>query len=102
MGSPVSPIVSNLFMEEIEEKALNETTTPPKIWKRFVDDIFSIIKKDAVSAFHHELNNIDPDIDFTIELEKEGQIPFLDTLVSRNNDGTITTTVYRKPTHTDR
>ena len=50
-------------------------------------------------------NNIDPDftilINFTIEHERNGQIAFLDALRSRNN-GTITTTVYRKPTHTDR
>jgi retron-type reverse transcriptase len=44
MGSPVSPIVANLCMEEIEELAFNQTDTPPKKWFRFVDDVFSIIK----------------------------------------------------------
>ena len=45
MGSPVSPIVANLCMEEIEELAHNQSTLPPKKWFRFVDDIFSIIKR---------------------------------------------------------
>ena len=75
-----------------------------KEWDRYVDDVFSIMKKDAVSTFHDELNSIDPHISFTIEHETDGQIAFLDTLVliiSRNS-GTITTNVYRKPTHTDR
>ena len=59
------------------------------------------MKKDAVSTFLNELNSIDPHISFTIEHETDGQIAFLDTLISRNS-GTITTNVYREPTHTDR
>lgn len=101
MGSPVSPIVANLYMEEIEEQAINLTQTPPKTWKRYVDDVFVIMKGSAVSTFHDQLNSIDPYISFTIEHERDGQIAFLDTLISHNN-GTITTKVYRKPTHTDR
>ena len=45
MGSPVSPIVANLCMEEIEEIALCQTDTPPKKWFCFMNDVFSIIKK---------------------------------------------------------
>ena len=101
MGSPVSPVVANLCMEVIEDSALTNSTVPPKVWKRYVDDSFVIIKRDAISAFHDTLNSIDPKISFTIETESNGQIAFLDTLVSRNN-GKITIEVYRKPTHTDR
>ena len=97
MGSPVSPVIANLYMEEIEERVITNTANPPKEWDRYVDDVFSILKKDAVSTFHDELNSIDSHISFTID----GQIAFLDTLISRNS-GTITTNVYRKPTHTDR
>ena len=85
MGSPVSPVVANLCMEVIEDSALSISTVPPKIWKRYVDDSFVIIKKDSVSAFHDILNSIDPKILFTIETENNGQIAFLDTLVTRKN-----------------
>ena len=44
---------------------------------------------------------MDPHISFTTEQENNGQIPFLDTLISCNN-GTISKNIYRKPTHTDR
>ncbi len=100
MGSPVSPVIANLYMEEIEERAIANTANPPKVWHRYVDDVLSAMKKDAISTFHDELNSIDPHISFTIEYETNGQIAFLDTLISRNS-GSITTDVYRKPTHTD-
>ena len=88
-------------MEVIEEQAIQQATTPPRVWKRFVDDSFAIMKKSTINSFHDTLNSIDSHINFTIEQEKDGQLAFLDTLVSHNN-GSISTTVYRKPTHTDR
>ena len=101
MGSPVSPVVANLCMEAIEEVAINSSEVQPKVWKRYVDDSFCIIKRNAVSSFHTTLNSIDPHISFTIEEESDQQIAFLDTLVSRKNN-TITIDVFRKATHTDR
>jgi hypothetical protein len=101
MGSPVSPVVANLCMEEIEELAHSQSTSPPKKWFRFVDDIFSIIKKHALNNFFNLLNSIDTHIKFTFEHESDGELSFLDVLVTRNN-GSLLTNVYRKPTHTDR
>ncbi|XP_025155083.1 uncharacterized protein LOC112588648 isoform X1 [Harpegnathos saltator] len=37
-----------------------------------------------------------------MEVEQNKQIPFLDVLVRRNEDGTLSHRIYRKPTHTDR
>ena len=45
MGSPLSPIVANLFMEDLETKALATAPSTPNIWKRYVDDTFTIIQK---------------------------------------------------------
>ena len=101
MGSPVSPVVANLCMEAIEEMAINTTPVPPKVWKRYVDDSFCIIKRNAVDSFHNTLNSIDQHISFTIEEENNNQIAFLDALVSRK-DNALIVDVYRKPTHTDR
>ena len=41
IGSPLSPIVANLFMEDFEEKTLNSFPQKPRWWLRFVDDVFS-------------------------------------------------------------
>ena len=54
MGSPVSPLVANLFMEYLEQKLLD--TAPmemkPRLWKRYVDDIFifEVVKKSSVEG----------------------------------------------------
>ena len=47
------------------------------------------------------MNTLHPKIQFTIEEESDGKLPFLDTLLKRKPDGTISFLVYRKPTHTD-
>ena len=102
LPGPVSPIVANLCLEVIEELALAQDVILPKTWFRFVDDVlYFIIKKHALTAFHGLLNSIDPHIKFTVEEEHNGQLSFLDTLVTRDN-GFLITNVYRKPTHTDK
>ena len=102
MGSPISPKVANLFMEDLETKALATAPSTPKIWKRFVDDTFTIIQKAHKDAFLDHINSIDSNIHFTYEDPKEdGSIPFLDMLITPDEEGRLNTTVYRKPTHTD-
>ena len=102
MGSPVSPIVANLYMEYLEQKALSTAPHPPKFWGRYVDDTFVIHKEANKQGFLQHINSVDPAIRFTVEDNKEdGSIPFLDTIVKPEADGGLSITVYRKPTHTD-
>ena len=73
----------------------------PKIWKRYVDDTFPILDRDRVDVFLQHLNSQQPSIRFTMEIENNNKIAFLDRSVYREPDGRLTTSVYRKPTHTD-
>ena len=102
MGSPVSAVVANLYMEFFEELALKSAPSKPRLWKTYVDDTCCIVKKGTVEGLLSHLNSVRPSIGFTVEVEREGSLPFLDTLLQRRDDGSLDVTVYRKPTHTDR
>ena len=83
-------------------KAINTAKNPPKMWKRYVDDTCVILSSTTKEEFFHHINSIDPRIRFTSEDSKpDGSIPFLDSLVMPQPDGSIKTNVFRKPTHTD-
>ena len=102
MGSPLSPIVANIFMESFEQQALDTAPHPPSLWKRYVDDIFVIQEEQHQEEFLQHINSLDPNIRFTAETTRaDGSMPFLDTLVTPQSDGSLATTVYRKPTHTN-
>jgi hypothetical protein len=104
MGSPLSPVIANLFMEWFEKKALDTCAKKPTLWLRYVDDTFVIWPhgKEELQKFLQHLNSLHQAIQFTIEIENNNQLPFLDVLVKKKKDGTFGHSVYRKPTHTDR
>ena len=97
MGSPMSVTIANLVMEDVEQRALNSFVgAKPLFWKRYVDDICT-----AVEVLHEHLNSIEPSIQLTRELKEDGGLPFLDVQLKRSADGSVSTLVYRKKTHTD-
>ena len=70
-------------------------------WNRYVDDVLATVKKDKTDDILHTINNTTENIKFTKEEEDNNQLAFLDILLTRTDDGTINTQVYRKKTHTD-
>jgi hypothetical protein len=104
MGSPISPIIANIFMEHFENEVLKNAPLKPSTWFRYVDDTFVIWShgRETLPQFLDFLNSQHRNIQFTMEIEQNNQLPFLDVLVKKNEDGTLGHRVYRKPTHTDR
>ena len=80
MGSPVSVMIANLVMEDLEERALATTDIPLRSWKHYVDDTCAALPVSRVQEFLTHLNRVDPSIQFTAEVGSEGKLPFLDTL----------------------
>ena len=100
MGSPVSVTAANLVMADVEKRALSTYPLPLPIWNRYVDDTLTALPQDKVQHFHQHLNSIETTIQFTVEMESESTLPFLDTRITHHSDGSLSTTVFRKSTHT--
>ena len=61
----------------------------------------SLLNENPTYDFFQYIDSLHPKTKFTMETEENSQLPFLDTLIQRNRDNTISVRVYRKPTHTD-
>ena len=103
MGNPLSPVVANIYMEHFETLAIESAKFKPATWLRYVDDTFVIWNEgqDKLHSFLEHLNSMRPSIKFTMEVEEDRKLPFLDVMVTRNEERLVTS-VYRKKTHTDR
>ena len=71
MGSPVSAMVADLVMKDVEERALFSCTHQPFFWKRHTNDTLPALPPDQTQVFHHHLSSIKPPIQFTIEEESQ-------------------------------
>ena len=102
MGSPLGPVLANLFMSHHEKIWLSKYQGPPvKFYKRYVDDIFCLFDhKDHAKLFLEYLNKQHACIKFTLEEEENSKLPFLDVLISKLGVDQFHLTTYRKPTNT--
>ena len=101
MVSPISPLIANLFIDELKVKTPSSAPHSPSMAK--VCGMTFVIQeaKHSQELLQH-INSQDPHIQFTVqEPKQQGPLPFLDTLVSPGPNNTLVTTVYRKPTYTD-
>ena len=82
--STYSSFLSNIFMAAyIETQSLSKTVFKPTVWKRYIDDIFSlwdISKPDIVAFFAEQVNLHHPTMKFTAEIS-ENETFFLETVV---------------------
>ncbi|XP_053698993.1 uncharacterized protein LOC128745963 [Sabethes cyaneus] len=88
MGSPLSPVIANLVMEkleqhciaELEKKNINLTT-----YRRYVDDCFCVATEEQINEILATFNSFHDRLQFTIEMEANNSIKFLDMMLTRNN-----------------
>lgn len=69
MGSPLSPVVADLYMEDFEQQTLQPVTVKPTPWLKCIDDTF-IIWPQHMDYFLTHLNNIHKNIQFIMEREE--------------------------------
>nr|VZI08033.1 unnamed protein product [Spirometra erinaceieuropaei] len=94
MGSPISGLLAELVLQRLEEVVIQAIR--PKMWLRYVDDTFVVIKNCEVERLHQSLNGVFSAIQFTREEATGDILPFLDVSVQRLTDGNLATSVHRK------
>jgi hypothetical protein len=104
MGSPLSPILAEIFMNNFENKLILKTKYKKniKLWVRYVDDILIIWEGDVteVETFVREINNIDHNIQFKEEIGGK-TLNYLDLNIKINNEEKIIVDIFRKETYSD-
>ncbi|XP_045470675.1 uncharacterized protein LOC123677962 [Harmonia axyridis] len=102
MGSNLSPLLAEVFMSNLES-TISQHPSFSKIlfWHRYVDDILALFKGtlDDLNNFLILLNSFNPRIQFTMEVESDNKLPFLDLMIHKSD--TLEFSIYRKPTNTD-
>lgn len=84
MGSPVSGTLSELVLEELEEIALSNPSFQPLFYYRYVDDCIAAVPTDKIDEMLQTFNSFDRRLQFTVEVDKEMEIAFLDVKLSHN------------------
>ena len=98
MGSPLAPVLANLFMGHHENIWLDQYRDSEVLfYRRYVDDTFCLFRSERdATLFFNYINNQHPNIRFTMEREADHVLPFLDVLINNTDPHQSLTTVYRK------
>ena len=87
MGSPISPIIANMFMEMFEIKALATAHNLPYFCRRYIDDTSTVQKKHQLQCLFEHINSQYERIGFTMEEQySEGNLSMLDVMWRREGD----------------
>lgn len=88
MGAKGSPCIASIVLTFILNKTLAKHP-PVTFIRKYVDDIICITSKENALDILYSLNSFDPSIKFTMELEENSKINFLDVTLIRKSDFTI-------------
>ena len=104
MGSPLAPVLANIFMGFYESKWLNEyNLNKLKFYLRYVDDVLAAFDKEQDSLnFVNFLRKSHLNIKFTPEKQVNHSLAFLDVFISGINNQNLTLQTYHKSTYTGR
>ena len=92
MGSPLGPVLANIFMVELEKIIIPKLEKEVKLWRRFVDDTIWFAKMGSLSYILLTINSFHKNIiKFTMKIGQNSTIPFLDVLLIRTQQKIDTT-----------
>ena len=59
MGSPVSVVIDNMVVEDVEQRALATSPVKPFFWKRYVNDVISAVSGNEAERLLSHLNLVE-------------------------------------------
>ena len=64
MGTKMAVSFANLFMATVETEILSRSTKKPLVWKRYIDDVFSLwnMSIEEINGFIQQANGYHPTI----------------------------------------
>ncbi|GAB0086067.1 uncharacterized protein DMENIID0001_000530 [Sergentomyia squamirostris] len=101
MGSPLSPVIADIVMDHTLTSVTEQLPVRIIGLTKYVDDVFCLVPEGEVQTVLQAFNSYHQKIQFTVELEKERRLPFLDTCITRE-DTHLESMWYSKPTASDR
>lgn len=96
MGSPASPVIADIVMEELLDTTFGELNYRPRIITKYVDDLFAILNIEYMEETLMTLNSFNRQIKFTLGKEEKGTLPYLDSILIRKGN-VIKINWYQKP-----
>ena len=103
MGACFAPNYANLFLGLWEEQYIFSNLNPYKdkivYWGRYIDDIclFFSSSEQELLEFHAYVNSVNENLKLTLEYDRQA-INFLDLRISKDDQGYLHTSIFRKPT----
>jgi len=85
MGSPLSPVIADLVLQDLETSALKNLPFNILFYYRYVDDIILRAPSNSLDLVLQIFNSQHSRLQFTMETESDKKISFLD--VTFINDG---------------
>ncbi|KAG5342011.1 SETMR methyltransferase, partial [Acromyrmex heyeri] len=101
MDSPLSPIMVNIVMQDLEEIAINKLLAQPLFYFRYVDDIILAFPSDTINDALNIFNSLHMRLQFILEVGTGGKLSFLDTMLVID-DQRIIFDIYHKKTFSGR
>ncbi|XP_055603877.1 uncharacterized protein LOC129752111 [Uranotaenia lowii] len=96
MGNPVSSPIADFVMESLLDSVTRTLDFQIPILRKYVDDLLLALPHEQVEKVREKFNQYHPKIQFTVEIESNRRLPYLDLVLIRQSDQSIKTEWYQK------
>lgn len=86
MGSPLSPIIADLVIRDLEEAAIERLSFRFPFYYRYVDNIILATPRGSLDQILQTFNSLHEWLQYAMEMKDDGRISFLDIIIINDNN----------------